>query len=93
VLCLDPFHVVQWATNAVDKVRRTMWNTLRGEGNTHQASDLKGTRWAVLKNPQDLTGEQRTTIATIGRGRDRPCGRPPAQIPACGITALGSCLG
>ena len=27
------------------------------------------------------------------RGRDRPCGRPPAQIPACGTTALGSCLG
>ena len=26
------------------------------------------------------------------RGRDRPCGRPPAQIPACGIAALGSCL-
>jgi DDE family transposase len=26
------------------------------------------------------------------RGRDRPCGRPPAQIPACGITALGSYL-
>ncbi|WP_198541164.1 DUF4158 domain-containing protein, partial [Parafrankia soli] len=26
------------------------------------------------------------------RGRDRPCGRPPAQIPACGTTALGSCL-
>ena len=28
-----------------------------------------------------------------GCGRDRPCGRPPAQIPACGITALGSYLG
>ena len=28
-----------------------------------------------------------------GRGRDRPCGRPPAQIPASGTTALGSCLG
>jgi hypothetical protein len=27
------------------------------------------------------------------RGRDRPCGRPPAQIPASGITALGSCHG
>jgi len=26
-------------------------------------------------------------------GRDRPFGRPPAQIPACGTTALGSCLG
>ena len=27
------------------------------------------------------------------RGRDRPYGRPPAQIPACGTTALGSYLG
>jgi hypothetical protein len=27
-----------------------------------------------------------------GCGRDRPCGRPPAQIPACGIPAPGSCL-
>jgi transposase len=71
VLCLDPFHVVQWATNAVDKVRRGLWNTLRGEGNTHQASDLKGTRWAVLKNPEDLTGEQRTTIATIAKTNNR----------------------
>ena len=26
-----------------------------------------------------------------GRGRDRHCWRPPAQIPASGITALGSC--
>ncbi len=24
------------------------------------------------------------------RGRDRPCGRPPAQIPACATNALGS---
>ena len=29
----------------------------------------------------------------LSRGRDRPYGRPPAQIPACGITALGSYLG
>ena len=28
-----------------------------------------------------------------GRGRDRPSGRPPAQIPACGTTAPGSYLG
>jgi hypothetical protein len=26
------------------------------------------------------------------RGRDRCCQRPPARIPACGTTALGSCL-
>src|SRR6266851_8458982 len=27
------------------------------------------------------------------RGRDRPYGQPPAQIPACATNALGSCLG
>ena len=32
-------------------------------------------------------------VRVLSRGRDRPCGRPPAQIPACGITALGSYLG
>jgi predicted transcriptional regulator len=31
-------------------------------------------------------------VEAPGRGRDRPRGRPPAQIPACGIPALGSCL-
>jgi hypothetical protein len=38
------------------------------------------------------TDERRPADAPAGRGRDRPYGRPPAQIPACGITALGSCL-
>jgi starch phosphorylase len=28
----------------------------------------------------------------ICRGRDGPCEPPPARIPACGITAPGSCL-
>jgi hypothetical protein len=38
-------------------------------------------------------GKWEATHGTISRGRDRPCGRPPAQIPASGITALGSCHG
>jgi hypothetical protein len=39
-------------------------------------------------------GARKVGLATPpGRGRDRPYdGRPPAQIPACGTTALGSCL-
>ena len=32
-------------------------------------------------------------VCAGGRGRNGPCGPPPAQIPACGTTALGSCLG
>ena len=37
-------------------------------------------------------GGRRPDPAPRSRGRDRPCGRPPAQIPACGTTAPGSCL-
>lgn len=29
VRCADPFHVVKWATDALDEVRRTAWNTAR----------------------------------------------------------------
>jgi hypothetical protein len=32
-------------------------------------------------------------VADVSRDRDSPHGRPPAQIPACEITAPGSCLG
>ena len=49
VLCLDPFHVVAWATSALEAVRRGMWNQLRASGHTDQAKALKSTRWALLK--------------------------------------------
>lgn len=65
VLGLDPFHVVAWATKALDEVRRGVWNELRRTGKTDQAATLKGSRWALVKNPDDLTGEQRTTLASI----------------------------
>jgi len=65
VLCLDPFHIVSWATDALDQVRRGLWNQLRQAGKTDQAAAMKGSRWALVKNPADLTGEQRTTLAAI----------------------------
>jgi hypothetical protein len=47
------------------------------------------------EHPQACCTQQTLTIPpdVLGRGRDRPYGRPPAQIPACGTTALGSYLG
>jgi hypothetical protein len=47
------------------------------------------------ENPQACCKQQTITVPpeVTGRGRDRPCGRPPAQIPACGTPALGSYLG
>ncbi|WP_261568238.1 transposase [Frankia gtarii] len=62
-----PFHVVAWATAAVDAVRRKTVNALRGEGDTVAARDLKSTRWALLKNPENQTGDQRTTVAAIAK--------------------------
>ena len=64
-LCLDPFHVVAWATKALDTVRRDLWNDLRRTGRGDQAAALKNTRWALVRNPEDLTGDQRTTLAGI----------------------------
>ncbi|MGH3820125.1 MAG: ISL3 family transposase, partial [Pseudonocardiaceae bacterium] len=67
VRCLDAFHVVAWATQALDAVRRQMVNQLRANGHTEQAKALKGSRWALLKNPPSLTGDQRTTLAGIAQ--------------------------
>ena len=56
-ICLDGFHVVAWAMKALDKVRaRTM--TKAGIRDRHAM-------WATRKNPADLTGEQRTSLADI----------------------------
>ena len=67
VLCLDAFHVVAWATEALDQVRRAMVNRLRAGGHHDEATALKGSRWALLKNPPNLTGDQRATLAGIAK--------------------------
>ena len=67
VLCLDPFHVVAWATDALDQVRREIWNSARRHGQPKLARELKGTRFALWKNPENLTAPQRMKLATIVR--------------------------
>jgi transposase len=67
VICLDPFHVVQWATKALDEVRRSVWNELRKSGQKERAKALKGARWALWKNHGDLKPSQRATLAAIER--------------------------
>lgn len=64
-LCMDPFHVVQWATDALDQVRRAVWNDARKAGQKAQAKDLKGARFALWKNPEDLTDHQKGKLAAI----------------------------
>src|SRR5450756_1934974 len=40
-LCLDPFHIVAWATKALDEVRREVWNAARKGGQKTVAKELK----------------------------------------------------
>ena len=48
-----------------------------------------------LRHRGDLwPGDLPTPLSLLnGRGRDEDCSSPPAQIPACGFPAPGSCLG
>jgi len=66
-LCLDPFHIVAWATKALDEVRREVWNAARKGGQKTAAKDLKGARFALWKNPDDLTERQAATLAGIAK--------------------------
>ena len=63
--CMDPFHVVAWVTKALDQLRRATWNKLRKQGRADEAGALKGSRWALQKNPVDLTKSQRSTLAQL----------------------------
>ena len=78
-VCLDAFHVVAWATEALDQVRRAMVNRLRAGGHHDQATALKGTRWALLKNPPNLTGHAAHHARRDRQGQRRALPRLPAQ--------------
>jgi transposase len=70
-LCLDPFHVVMLATDALDEIRREVWNEARRAGEIAVARDLKGARFALWKNPENLTDRQQHKLADIQRTNAR----------------------
>jgi transposase len=70
-LCLDPFHVVMLATDALDEIRREVWNEARQAGQTAVARDLKGARFALWKNPENLTERQAAKLSDIQRTNAR----------------------
>ncbi len=80
----DPFHVVKWATEALDEVRREAWNDARklartepkrGRGRpradapprpgSERAVALKGARYSLWKNPENLSENQQIKLAWI----------------------------
>jgi len=67
VICWDPFHVVALAGKALDKVRRAHWNQLRATADPATAKRFKGARWALLRNPKDLSDRQADALAALRR--------------------------
>ena len=67
VRCADPFHIVAWAGDALDQVRRDTWNAARKGGMSVHARDLKGARYALWKNPENLTDRQQAKLAWVAK--------------------------
>jgi transposase len=65
VLCVDLFHVVQLAGDALDEIRREVWNQARRAGQAEHARELKGARFALWKNPENLTRRQRAKLSSV----------------------------
>jgi transposase len=83
--CVDPFHVVKAANEAIDQTRRWVWNTERRTnpaakrpvGRPPKGSSpppdrprfVKHTRWALLKDPDNLNESQREVLEKLRRDR------------------------
>lgn len=74
----DPFHIVKWASEALDEVRRHAWNAARQahqlprdrrarQNRQHRAHPIKRARYALWKNPENLTVRQAAQLDWIAR--------------------------
>jgi transposase len=60
-ICFDPFHVVRLGARATDQVRRGEWNR-HDRSHTPAGRWVKGTRWSLLKAPENQTIGQLATL-------------------------------
>lgn len=65
LICLDAFHVVKWAEDRLDELRRRLAGELRARGKGDQAISLGKGMWALRKNPAGLSPGQRRSLAQI----------------------------
>jgi transposase len=82
--CVDPFHLVALANEAINKARRWAWNIERAKTKTQppkrpgrraggaaaprdQARWVKHTRWALVKDPDDLLPSQLDVLHELRR--------------------------
>ena len=63
---LDSFHIVSWMTDALDRVRKRLWNQARHDRDKERVDAMRGVEYAVLRNPSDLTDKQDAALETLG---------------------------
>ena len=59
---LDRFYVQRLASDALDRVRRDQWRELQG---TDEGRVVKNTRFALLKNPNNLTAKDQAKLSQV----------------------------
>ena len=62
---LDSFHIVSWMADALDKVRKRLWNQAGHDRDKERVDAMRGVKYAVLKNPGDLTDKQDAALETL----------------------------
>jgi transposase len=84
IRCADAFHIVAWATDALDQVRVQAWNDARAFARSQprrnpghprnddpprhdQARALRHARYALWKNPENLTERQTAKLAWVAQ--------------------------
>ncbi len=67
-IVFDRFHVQRLASDAVDEVRRSI---VREIEDPEEAKAIKGSRFALLKNPWDLTLSQKMKLSEVQRTNER----------------------
>lgn len=96
--CIDTFHVVQWATDLLDEVRKQAWREVaraarkeparrrgrprRGEEapcGKRKAAAVKGLRYPLLKNPENLTERQQAALEMAAISHPRLWRASPPQ--------------
>jgi len=64
-ICLDAFHVVKWAGEKLDELRRRIAGELRAAGRGDEAATLGAGMWALRKDERKLSPGQRGALAQI----------------------------
>jgi hypothetical protein len=91
-LCLAPFHIVKLATDALDEVRREVWNAARRAGDDVTARELKRGALGAVKEPREAPRPSGAEpLLHPGGQRAAPQGLPAQGAAATGLPSSHPC--